>query len=102
MKSQRRLVESGSPTPSGIERRSAARHAASQEIPLRPVQSQTGVRWASILNLSRTGVGLILSCPFQRGTQLAMGFRPRPPQPARTVIGRVVHVRPRSSGNAYL
>jgi len=102
MSSQAGLVPPGCRAPPAPERRNAVRHTFTQEIALRPLQSEASVRWANVLNLSRTGVGLILSCPFKRGTRLAMEFRARPSQPPTTVVGRVLRVQHLASGNAYL
>jgi PilZ domain len=89
--------------PSGGERRAAARRPCDEEIPLRPLSPGGGVeRWACVQNLSRTGVGLLLSYPFEPGTVVSIKLRRRPPEGPRPVVGRVVHTHTGPHGITYM
>ena len=87
----------------GGERRASARHLCDEEIPVRCLSPVGGVeRWACVQNLSRTGVGLLLSYPFQPGTRLAIDLRYRPPEDRQSVVGRVVHTHTGPHGITYM
>jgi hypothetical protein len=57
---------------------------------------------ARILNVSAGGVGLLVPCQFDSKTLLNLQLPPRPPQPGRQVLVRVVHARPFGNGDWFL
>jgi hypothetical protein len=83
-----------SPNPPLTERRAFARIPCDQEIALRPAADPQATRWAGVRNISRNGVGLLLSTRLCLGAVLALELRCRNHRFLRTVLGRVVHARP--------
>jgi PilZ domain len=57
---------------------------------------------ARILNISAGGVGLLVPCQFESKTLLNLQLPPRPRQPGRKVLVRVVQGRPFGNGDWYL
>jgi PilZ domain len=77
-----------------FEKRHAERHDCDLDARTSPLDDPEGFSWgASIRDLSRTGVGLIVCFPFRTGTYLAVELR------GSTMLTRVVHVRDRNDGS---
>jgi hypothetical protein len=85
------------------ERRRSPRRPCFQEAALRPLSAEGGPpRWASVQNVSRCGVGLLLSCCFPPGTALAIELPRECGWGGQVVVGRVVHATPAPQGNWWL
>ena len=85
------------------DRRAAERHPWDEEIALRPLHlAGEPARWACVQNISRTGVGLLLSNPFEPGTVLEMGLRCNLAGPTGVVVGRVVYTKRGPTGVAHM
>src|SRR5947209_5470427 len=99
---EQRTRRASAPPGTPSERRASARRFCAQEIPLHPVSSSPDeIRWASVQNISSTGIGLLLSSHFKRGTYLEMELPLGQGSRLRTV-GRVVHGIKGPHGNSYL
>jgi hypothetical protein len=57
---------------------------------------------ARILNISAGGVGLLLPCQFESRTLLNLLLPPKPGQPPRKVLVRVVQAKPYDQGDWFL
>jgi PilZ domain len=77
-----------------FDKRHAERHECVLDSRTSPLDDPEGFSWgASIRDLSRTGVGLIVCFPFRTGTYLAVELQ------GSTMLSRVVHVRDRNDGS---
>src|SRR5437763_16523737 len=76
-----------------FERRQAERHTCHLDATTHPLDTADTIAWgASLRDVSRTGVGLLLCFPFRAGTYLAVDLK------GQTVLTRVVQVRDRDDG----
>ncbi len=95
-----------SPTPSepspALDRRAAIRYACEVQGDCQPItQLEAGNRWpARLLNVSSTGVGLLLSRRFEPGTLLAVAVEPDGNSTRCLPLARVRRVR--RHGNYWL
>jgi hypothetical protein len=81
------------------ERRVFVRYPCDLETNCHPLAAGSGPEWAGQVNdLSRGGVGLILTRRFELKTLLAIELQSRSGEFARRVFGRVVHVQRRDDG----
>jgi hypothetical protein len=85
------------------ERRTAPREPCDREVALRPLPAgDRPLNWASVRNISRGGLGLLLSNFFPPGTALALRLPGKRAGEYRLVPVRVVHAGTGPHGNAYL
>ena len=85
------------------ERRRSPRRPCTQEAPLWPLGAEgQPPHWASVQNISRRGVGLLLSYRFPPGAALAIGLPRECGWGGQAVVGRVVHATPAPQGNWWL
>jgi hypothetical protein len=80
-----------------IERRANVRHACDLEALSRPLDTTNVINWGStVVNVSRSGVGLVLCYPFKLGTFLAVDLESV--HGIRTLLVRVAQVTDRTDG----
>ncbi len=86
------------PTPAPTtDRRANVRYACEREALSRPLDPASVISWgATVVDVSRGGVGLLLCFPFQLGTFLAVALEDGPE--VRTFLVRVAHVTDRADG----
>jgi hypothetical protein len=81
------------------ERRAFVRYPCDLETNCHPLTAGAGPEWSGqVADVSRGGVGLILSRRFELKTLLAIELQSRTGQFTRRVFGRVVHVQRRDDG----
>src|SRR4051794_23379801 len=80
-----------------FERRVAERHDCELDATTHPLEASDTLLWgATIRDVSRTGVGLILCFPFRAGTYLAVDIH------GQTHLTRVAYVRDRNDGTWHV
>ncbi len=76
------------------ERRASARHPCGKDVPVHVIaRTSGGSRWACLVNLSREGAGLLLSCRLEPGTRVELRLSSRQRDYQRKLSGRVVRSR---------
>jgi hypothetical protein len=84
---------------SGPERRRAPRYPSDLKTTCRPLTAREGASWpACALNISCSGIALILGRRFEPGTVLAMELEDPFGAVSRSVVARVIHVHPHEDG----
>jgi len=85
-----------------IDRRAHVRYAPAPETTCQlTAGGNNSVWWASVLDISTGGIGLLVSRRFEPGTLLAIGVENKNREFSHTLVARVVHVR-RESASRYL
>jgi hypothetical protein len=86
--------------PQKSERRVAVRWDSSQQAPCHfATLERIAARWATVLNVSPQGIGLILPCELEPGKQLIVELPCKDIATPRAVSARVVRSRSHSPGN---
>ena len=84
---------------SNVERRKAARHEVEFQGTCRPVPDVRTARWEStIMDVSRTGVAVLLKRRFEPASLLELSFSIKPDDSAVTHLARVRWTRPATDG----
>jgi hypothetical protein len=92
-------VDIVTPSPQGHERRAWVRFPCKIDTSCHSVGAASDRSWpATVKDLSAAGVGLALSRRFEPGTVLTVHLQNSTLSVSRTVIARVVRVRPLSNG----
>ncbi|MGE3805599.1 MAG: serine/threonine protein kinase [Gemmataceae bacterium] len=90
----------GNGTATARERRTSFRHRCQVDANCTPVNVDIGVDWpASILDISRGGIGLLLERRFEMGTLLDVELFTTTPHESRTLVVRVVNLRRQKEGH---
>lgn len=84
---------------SAIERRAHVRYAPAPETVCQlTAGGNCNVWWASVLDISASGIGLTVARRFEPGTLLAIGVENRAREFSHMLVARVVHVRKDTAG----
>jgi hypothetical protein len=87
---------------SDAERRRAPRYPSDLTVSCRPLLARESGGWqARVLNISRSGIALVLARRFERGALLSMDLEGPQQAVSRSVLARVVHARP-DDNNAWI
>ncbi len=85
------------PKPPGPERRVAVRYRSDLDGFCQPLGGEKEFRWsARVQNISASGISMLISRRFERGTLLSLELEATPDSPSRTLLVRVVRVKPHS------
>jgi hypothetical protein len=86
---------------SAVERRHSPRFPSDLETQCRSLKDSAAWR-AQVLNISRTGLALVLSRRFEKGAVLTMDLENARQDVSRNTLARVVYVRPHDGGTWLL
>jgi hypothetical protein len=82
------------------DRRAAVRWDSTQQAECHfATLERFAARWATVLNVSRVGVGLVLPCSFEAGRELIVKLPCKDLAGEKAVIAYVVHAKAHSPGN---
>jgi PilZ domain-containing protein len=81
-------------TKPNVERRTTPRYPSDLELSCQPLLAPNSAGWqAQVLNISQTGIALVIERRFERGTLLTMDLENPLQGISRTMVARVVHAR---------
>jgi hypothetical protein len=84
------------------DRRVSARHPCSLEVKCQAIGGSTEGPWTGkIIDLSTTGLGLLLPEPLDRGTILLVEIPSPPASAPPTLSACVIHTRPHEEGSIF-
>jgi hypothetical protein len=88
------------PTPSAGDRRAGVRHRVSLETFSQPGEGRLDQVWwpATVCDLSKTGIGLVVSRRFEAGTLLAVELQSSTDSGGRKLLAHVRHAVERPDG----
>ncbi|HXG10240.1 MAG TPA: PilZ domain-containing protein [Gemmataceae bacterium] len=85
-----------------VERRAHVRYAPAPDTTCQlTAGGNNNVWWASVLDISAGGIGLVVSRRFEPGTLLAIGVENKSREFSHMLVARVVHVR-KESASRYI
>jgi hypothetical protein len=88
---------------SAIDRRAHVRYAPAPDTTCQlTAGGNNSIWWASVMDISTGGVGLIVSRRFEPGTLLAIGVENKNREFSHMLVARVIHVRKESASRYIL
>jgi hypothetical protein len=103
MRQQEKQLESQQPEQKGTERRAAVRYSSDLEGTCEVVQSEKDYPWfGDIQDISTTGMQLLISRRFERGSLLTVEVQTKDQKTVRKLLVRVARVKAKDYGQWLL
>jgi c-di-GMP-binding flagellar brake protein YcgR len=84
-----------------VERRAVVRYLCDQEVAYYALSMRERLR-ARVRNVSREGIGLLLTAPIEPGTKLVIEMKTVDPATSHTLVASVVHATMQEEGSCLV